>query len=42
MDGRIVGFSIADVQANNIWALFVHPAYEDKGIGKHLHGLMLE
>jgi GNAT superfamily N-acetyltransferase len=40
MDGQIVGFSIADVQANNIWALFVQPEYKGKGIGKSLHILM--
>jgi GNAT superfamily N-acetyltransferase len=39
---RIVGFSIADVQGNNIWALFVEPGYEGKGIGRELHRLMLD
>lgn len=28
IDGRIVGFSIADLKENNIWALFVHPDAE--------------
>lgn len=42
IDGRVVGFSIADVQANNIWALFVHPENEGRGIGKRLHRLMLD
>jgi GNAT superfamily N-acetyltransferase len=37
----IVGFSIADLKENNIWALFVHPNYENKGVGKKLHELML-
>ena len=40
-DGRIVGFSIADLLANNIWALFVDPEYEGRGIGKKLHELMM-
>lgn len=40
--GNIVGFSIADLKENNIWALFVHPAYEAKGIGKKLHKEMLD
>ncbi|MBO9682704.1 MAG: GNAT family N-acetyltransferase [Flavisolibacter sp.] len=42
IDGRVVGFSIADIQANNIWALFVHPGYEGRGIGKKLHRIMLD
>lgn len=39
---RIIGFSIADLKENNIWALFVHPDHEGKGIGRTLHHLMLE
>lgn len=42
IEGRVVGFSIADVQANNIWALFVHPEYEGNDIGTQLHRLMLD
>jgi GNAT superfamily N-acetyltransferase len=42
VDNTIVGFSIADLKENNIWALFVHPNYESKGIGKKLHELMLD
>ena len=42
IDGRIVGFSIVDMQDNNIWALFLHPDHEAKGIGKQLHKLMLD
>ncbi|MGX7666143.1 GNAT family N-acetyltransferase [Flavobacterium pedocola] len=41
-DNRIVGFSIADLEDNNIWALFVHPDFEKKGIGRKLHDLMLD
>jgi len=41
-DGRIVGFSIADLLGNNIWALFLDPDYEGKGIGKKLHQLMMD
>ena len=40
-DNMIVGFSIADLKENNIWALFVRPEYEGMGIGKKLHELML-
>lgn len=37
----IAGFAIADLQDNNIWALFILPGYEGKGIGKRLHDDML-
>jgi ribosomal protein S18 acetylase RimI-like enzyme len=40
-DGAIVGFAIADLLEYNIWALFVHPAFEQQGIGKQLHNIML-
>lgn len=39
---RILGFAIVDLIENNVWALFVHPDYEAKGIGKKLHGIMLD
>lgn len=41
IDSRIVGFAIADLKENNIWALFVHPDYEGKGIGSSLHEEMM-
>lgn len=41
-EGKIVGFAIADLQDRNIWALFVRPEYEGKGIGKQLHDTMLD
>ena len=37
----VVGFAIADLKENNVWALFVTPAYEGKGVGKKLHGIMM-
>jgi GNAT superfamily N-acetyltransferase len=40
-DEKIVGFAIADLQDNNIWALFLLPAYEGRGIGRQLHDIML-
>lgn len=39
---QIVGFAIADLKDKNIWALFVDPLFEKKGIGKQLHQLMLD
>ena len=39
---RVVGFAIADLVANNIWALFIHPDFEARGIGKKLHQVMLD
>jgi len=41
IENRVVGFSIADLKDNNIWALFIHPDFENKGIGKRLHDEML-
>ena len=41
-DNRIVGFAIADLKEHNIWALFLLPEYEGKGIGQRLHNTMLD
>ena len=41
IDGEVVGFAIADLVDNNIWALFIHPDFEGIGIGKKLHEEML-
>jgi GNAT superfamily N-acetyltransferase len=38
----VVGFAIVDLEENNIWALFIQPGYEGKGIGKKLHDDMLD
>lgn len=40
-EDQIVGFSIIDLKEKNIWALFVHPDFENKGIGRKLHDVML-
>jgi GNAT superfamily N-acetyltransferase len=42
IDNEIVGFAIADLKENNIWALFLDPRFEKKGIGQKLHQMMLE
>ena len=41
INGQIVGFAIADLVDNNIWALFVDPGFEKLGIGKKLHDEMM-
>src|SRR5688572_19116190 len=38
--GRIVAFGIADRTRRNIWALFVLPAYERRGLGRQLLEVM--
>ena len=42
VDNVIVGFSIADLKDNNIWALFLNPEFENMGIGRQLHDIMLD
>ena len=42
IDQEIVGFAIADLKENNIWALFLDPKFERKGIGQKLHQAMLD
>ncbi|MEG0926654.1 MULTISPECIES: GNAT family N-acetyltransferase [Chryseobacterium] len=39
---QIVGFSIVDLKENNVWALFLHPDFEKKGIGRKLHNMMMD
>ena len=42
IDEQIVGFAIVDIKEKNIWALFVHPNFEAKGIGKQLYKIMMD
>lgn len=42
MDSRIVAFAIVSVIDKNVWALFIDPAYEGKGIGRKLHDAMMD
>ena len=42
INGQIIGFSIVDLENNNIWALFLRPEFEKQGIGKKLHDTMLD
>jgi GNAT superfamily N-acetyltransferase len=41
IDDRVVGFSIVDLVDHNVWALFIEPGFEGKGIGRKLHDDML-
>ncbi len=36
IDGQVVGFSVASLGDASIWALFVKPGYEGRGIGTRL------
>ena len=42
IENAIVGFAIADLKDDNIWALFLDPKYEKKGIGQKLQKIMLD
>jgi GNAT superfamily N-acetyltransferase len=42
IDKKVVGFSVVDMKDNNIWALFIEPKFEKKGIGRKLHNMMLD
>ena len=41
VEGRIVGIAIANRVEASIWALFVEPEFESRGIGRALHDEML-
>lgn len=42
IEETVVGFAIVDLADQNVWALFVTPAFENSGIGKKLQQIMLE
>ena len=42
IENRIVAFAIVDLMDHNVWALFVEPPFEGRGIGKRLHNDMLD
>jgi GNAT superfamily N-acetyltransferase len=41
-DNQIIGFSIVSVIDKNVWALFIDPTFEKKGIGRQLHDVMMD
>lgn len=38
----VFGFAILDERDASVWALFVHPDHEGAGIGRALHGALLD
>ncbi|RYD98673.1 MAG: N-acetyltransferase [Sphingobacteriales bacterium] len=40
--GKLVGFAIVNLMENNIWALFVHPDFDQRGLGRQLHDIMID
>ena len=42
IDGRILGFSAADTRDGTIFALFIDPAHEGRGIGRALFAKALD
>ena len=41
VDGSIAGFSIINLESGNLWALFVLPEFEGRGIGRKLLELVI-
>jgi GNAT superfamily N-acetyltransferase len=41
IDDKVVGFAIPDDRTGSVWALFVDPAYERRGIGRQLHDVVV-
>lgn len=40
LNGAIAGFAMVDVEKRNLWALFVAPEHEGRGVGRALHEVM--
>jgi len=41
-DAGVAGFAAVDLPAESVWALFVSPGAEGAGIGRALHGVVLD
>lgn len=41
LDSEVVGFAIGNLRDGNIWALFVHPDHERRGVGRRLHDTLV-
>jgi GNAT superfamily N-acetyltransferase len=42
INGVVAGFAIVDAERSNVWALFVDPAFEQRGIGSYLLNTMMD
>lgn len=42
VERRVVGFAVADLARSNVWALFVDPGFEGRGVGRRLHDTMID
>lgn len=42
LDNQIIGFALVSLVQHNVWALFIRPEYEKRGIGQNLQRLMLD
>lgn len=42
INGRVEAFAIVSIMDKNVWALFVNPSFEAKGLGRQLHQLMMD
>jgi len=40
-EGEVVGFAAANARDGNVWALFVDPRHEGRGLGRRLHDTMI-
>lgn len=41
VDDRIVGFAVGNARTGNVWALFVTPEAQGRGVGEALHRALL-
>lgn len=41
VDGQMAGFAIGNFETGNIWALFLDPPFEGRGLGRALHDTMV-
>ncbi len=42
IESKVLGFAIVDLVERSVWALFLHPDFEGRGIGRKLHDIMLD